>query len=115
MDDQTTPSDINPEDDAFLEHDADLLANLAAFESEMFSETTEEGPDDVWAALDVLEAEPPAEDDPIVTLPNVICFPHIGTATNETRRLMRELAVTNLLAVLQGERPPAPVNPKVLG
>lgn len=65
------------------------------------------------AGLDVLEAEPPAEDDPIYTLPNVICFPHIGTATEETRRLMRELAVDNLIAVLQGERPPAPVNPEV--
>ena len=67
------------------------------------------------AALDVLESEPPAEDDPIYTLPNVICFPHIGTATNETRRLMRELAVDNLLAGLAGERPRAPVNPEVLG
>jgi len=66
------------------------------------------------AALDVLEAEPPAEDDPIFTLPNVICFPHIGTATEETRRLMRELAVENLLTALAGKRPPAPVNPEVL-
>jgi phosphoglycerate dehydrogenase-like enzyme len=67
------------------------------------------------AALDVLEREPPDPDDPIVQLPNVICFPHIGTATVETRRAMRELAVRNLLAVLAGERPPAPVNPEVLG
>ncbi|MEM7132362.1 MAG: D-glycerate dehydrogenase [Chloroflexota bacterium] len=66
------------------------------------------------AGLDVLEAEPPAEDDPIYTLPNVICFPHIGTATEETRRAMRELAVENLLAVLAGKRPPTPVNPEVL-
>lgn len=66
------------------------------------------------AALDVLEKEPPDEGDPIVCLPNVICFPHIGTATEETRRAMRELAVENLLAVLAGARPPAPVNPEVL-
>src|SRR5690606_26750492 len=66
------------------------------------------------AALDVLEQEPPEVDDPIVCLPNVICFPHIGTATKETRRAMRELAVENLLAVLAGKRPPAPVNPEVL-
>ena len=66
------------------------------------------------AGLDVLESEPPAEDDPIYTLPNVICFPHIGTATEETRRLMRELAVENLMSVLNGRRPPAPVNPGVL-
>ena len=66
------------------------------------------------AALDVLEKEPPDADDPIFHLPNVICFPHIGTATKETRRAMRELAVENLLAVLSGKRPPAPVNPEVL-
>ena len=67
------------------------------------------------AGLDVLESEPPTTDDPIYTLPNVICFPHIGSATVETRRAMRELAVENLLAVLAGQRPPAPVNPEVLG
>lgn len=66
------------------------------------------------AALDVLEKEPPDEDDPIFRLPNVICFPHVATATVETRRAMRELAVENLLAVLAGKRPPAPVNPEVL-
>ena len=66
------------------------------------------------AGLDVLESEPPAEEDPICTLQNVVCFPHIGTATEETRRLMRELAVDNCIAVLAGERPPASVNPEVL-
>lgn len=66
------------------------------------------------AALDVLEKEPPDADDPILRLPNVICLPHIGSATEETRRAMRELAVENLLAVLTGKRPPAPVNPQVL-
>ena len=67
------------------------------------------------AALDVLEAEPPAADDPIFTLPNAICYPHIGSATEETRRAMRELAVENMLAVLAGKKPPAAVNPEVLG
>ena len=46
--------------------------------------------------------------------PNVIILPHIGTATEETRRAMRELAVENLLAVLDGRPPPACVNPEVL-
>lgn len=66
------------------------------------------------AGLDVLEHEPPAADEPIYRLPNVVCYPHIGSATHETRRAMRELAVENLLAVLAGQRPPAPVNPEVL-
>lgn len=66
------------------------------------------------AALDVLEDEPPDPADPLPTLPNVIVTPHIGTATEETRYLMRELAVNNVLAVLTGETPPAIVNPEVL-
>ena len=66
------------------------------------------------AALDVLEDEPPDPDDPIFGAPNVIILPHIGTSTEETRRTMRELAVENLLAVLDGRSPPACVNPEVL-
>ena len=66
------------------------------------------------AGLDVLEQEPPAPADPILTLPNVIVFPHMGTATHETRKAMRELAVENVVAVLAGRRPPAIVNPEVL-
>ena len=65
------------------------------------------------AALDVLETEPPAPDEPLLSLPNVVCFPHIGTATTQTRRRMRELAVRNLLAVLADGTPPAAVNPEV--
>ena len=67
------------------------------------------------AGLDVLESEPPDETDPIFTLPNVVCLPHIGTATEETRRLMREHAVKNLLLVLAGEAPLTPVNPEAMG
>lgn len=55
------------------------------------------------AALDVLEEEPPRPDEPLLTLPNVIVTPHIGTATRETRSAMIELAVQNLLACLAGE------------
>ena len=67
------------------------------------------------AGLDVLEQEPPDPDEGIVKLPNVITFPHIGTATEETRRFMREMAVENLISVLEGREPPAIVNPAVLG
>lgn len=67
------------------------------------------------AALDVLEQEPPDAADPILSLPNVLVVPHIGTATEETRYAMRELAVRNLVCGLSGERPPTPVNPEVLG
>lgn len=67
------------------------------------------------AALDVLETEPPDANDPILSLPNVIVLPHVGSATIETRAAMLDLAVRNLRAVLTGERPPACVNPEVLG
>lgn len=67
------------------------------------------------AALDVLEDEPPDPDERIVKLPNVISFPHIGTATEETRRAMRGMAVENLINVLAGRTPRAIVNPEVLG
>ncbi|MEE9279442.1 MAG: D-glycerate dehydrogenase [Myxococcota bacterium] len=66
------------------------------------------------AALDVLEKEPPDPEDPIIGLPNVLTFPHMATATTGTRLAMRELAVENLLAVLEGTTPPACVNPEVL-
>lgn len=66
------------------------------------------------AALDVLTLEPPLAGDPIVRLPNVVAFPHVGTATNETRRAMRELAVDNLITGLSGTIPRAVVNPHVL-
>jgi len=55
------------------------------------------------AALDVLETEPPPPDEPLLSLPNVVITPHIGTATRETRSAMIELAVRNLLACLFGE------------
>ena len=64
------------------------------------------------AALDVLEVEPPDPADPLPQLANVIVLPHIGTATEETRYLMRELAVNNVLAVLAGEMPPAIREPR---
>ena len=66
------------------------------------------------AATKDSEKEPPARDEPLLALPNVLIFPHIGTSTAETRLAMRELAVRNLIASLAGERPPACVNPQVL-
>ena len=66
------------------------------------------------AGLDVLEQEPPDAAEPIVELPNVITFPHIGTATHETRKAMRGLAVDNVVAVLTGQQPLAIVNPEAL-
>jgi glyoxylate reductase len=67
-----------------------------------------------FAALDVMDPEPPRADDELLRLPNVVLAPHLGSATVETRLKMANLAADNLLAVLRGERPPHVVNPAVL-
>lgn len=61
------------------------------------------------AGLDVFETEPLPRDDPLVSLPNVVLTPHIGSATRETRERMAEVAVRNLILALKGERPLYPV------
>ncbi len=65
------------------------------------------------AGLDVFENEPDIAPG-LTDLDNVVCLPHIGSASAATRAKMAELAATNLLAVLRGERPPTPVNAEVL-
>jgi phosphoglycerate dehydrogenase-like enzyme len=67
------------------------------------------------AALDVFAEEPLPPDHPLLALENVVVSPHVGSATFETRARMTDLAVDNLLAFFRGARPPAPVNPEVLG
>ncbi len=57
------------------------------------------------AGLDVFEREPLPADSPLLALPNVVALPHIGSATQETRLAMAQLAVDNLIAGLKGERP----------
>ena len=65
------------------------------------------------AGLDVFEGEP-AVHPALLTLPNVVLLPHIGSATEATRRAMVGRAVDNLLAVFTGAVPPSPINPEVL-
>jgi len=60
------------------------------------------------AGLDVFEREPEVHPD-LKTFPNVSLTPHIGTATSDTRKLMEELAMDNIDAVLSGKNPLTPV------
>jgi len=53
------------------------------------------------AALDVFEREPQVHAG-LLTLDNVLVVPHLGSATRETRTAMAELAVRNVIAVLNG-------------
>jgi glyoxylate reductase len=55
------------------------------------------------AALDVTEPEPLPRDHPLLSMPQVVITPHLGSATVETRRRMAELSVENLMAGLRGE------------
>jgi len=56
------------------------------------------------AALDVFSKEPP-EDNPLVSLDNVITTPHMAAYTIDSIRQMDILAAENTLKVLKGERP----------
>jgi glyoxylate reductase len=66
------------------------------------------------AALDVTDPEPIPADHPLLSLPNAIVVPHTASSTIATRDKMAGFAARNLLAVLNGERPPSIVNPEVL-
>jgi lactate dehydrogenase-like 2-hydroxyacid dehydrogenase len=62
------------------------------------------------AGLDVFEREPEVEP-ALLELENVALVPHLGSATEETRTAMGELAARNALAVVAGEAPLTPVSP----
>jgi glyoxylate reductase len=58
------------------------------------------------AGLDVTDPEPLPRGHPLLGLDNVTITPHLGSATEQTRRKMAEVSVDNLLAGLQGKRLP---------
>jgi glyoxylate reductase len=62
------------------------------------------------AGLDVFEREPEVHPD-LLTLDNAVVIPHLGSATVDTRIAMGLLAADNLIAALEGQKPPALVNP----
>ena len=64
------------------------------------------------AALDVYEHEPMV-DPGLVNLPNVVLTPHLGSAAIETRERTADIVVDNIVAVIEGRRPPNLYNPEV--
>jgi glyoxylate reductase len=62
------------------------------------------------AGLDVYEEEPTVHPG-LLECPTAVLAPHIASASRETRLTMAKMAVENALAVLEGRRPPNPVNP----
>jgi glyoxylate reductase len=64
------------------------------------------------AGLDVFATEPlrdPA--DPLLHEPRLVCLPHIGSASVETRTAMTRMALGNVTAVLEGREAPNVVPP----
>lgn len=60
------------------------------------------------AGLDVY-ADEPAIHPRLLAAPRTVLLPHIGSATDETRRRMAAIAVANVQAVLSGKPPLTPV------
>lgn len=57
------------------------------------------------AGLDVYAQEPLPPDSPLLSMPQVLVLPHVGSATWETRRAMELCAAQNLIEALAGRRP----------
>jgi glyoxylate reductase len=66
------------------------------------------------AALDVYEHEPMVEPG-LINLPNVVLTPHLGSAALDTRERLAGIAVDNIIAVIEGRRPPNIFNPEIYG
>jgi D-3-phosphoglycerate dehydrogenase / 2-oxoglutarate reductase len=66
------------------------------------------------AGLDVLEQEPPAPDNPLLTMDNAVVTPHVASATTRMRPETRRRAGREVAMVLRGRWPMSCVNPTVL-
>lgn len=65
------------------------------------------------AGLDVTEIEPLPVDHPLLSTPNCLVLPHIGSATMATRTRMADMAIDQVRILLDGGRPANIVNPAV--
>ena len=66
------------------------------------------------AGLDVLEQEPPALDNPLLAMDNVLVTPHVASASTRMRPETRRRAAREVALVLRGRWPMSCVNPTVL-
>ncbi|MDR1834422.1 MAG: hydroxyacid dehydrogenase [Fusobacteriaceae bacterium] len=62
------------------------------------------------AFLDVFQQEPPAQDNPLLALENVVATPHMASNTEECMMLMATQAAAEIDRVLSGGKPEWPVN-----
>jgi D-3-phosphoglycerate dehydrogenase len=62
------------------------------------------------AGIDVFEQEPPAADNPLFRLPNVVLSPHVAGITEDSARRLALGAAEGVLDVLAGRKPEALCN-----
>jgi D-3-phosphoglycerate dehydrogenase / 2-oxoglutarate reductase len=62
------------------------------------------------AAVDVLTTEPPAVDDPLLSLPNLLVTPHSSSWSAESSDQLRHDAAANVVEALSGRLPRSIVN-----
>jgi len=67
------------------------------------------------AAMDVLEQEPPAPDDPLLRLDNILITPHTSSGSVESILQLRRDTAQNVVDRLAGTLPRSIVNRKALG
>ncbi|MCL4370014.1 MAG: C-terminal binding protein [Chloroflexi bacterium] len=66
------------------------------------------------AGLDVMPQEPPATDDPLLALDNLVLTPHASFYSEQSLVELQTRAVEEVVRVLSGQRPRNVVNPEVL-
>ena len=64
------------------------------------------------AGLDVWSKEPPPPEHPLLAFDNVLASPHTAGVTREARENMGRIAAEQVLAALDGARPPRLINPE---
>ena len=65
------------------------------------------------AALDVFEEEPPAKDNPLFSLDNILVSPHNAALTEDALIAMAAHAAQGVLDYINGKRPKYVVNPQI--
>ncbi len=65
------------------------------------------------AGLDVWEDEPPPSDHPLLHFDNVLVSPHTAGITRQSRHNIARIAAEQMIAILDGKRPPRLLNPEV--